>query len=115
MLEQAIAKIKAEMESDKTNGNMQGAGELLIEYLQGHPDAASAVMKDGVTLKKAYQALHDEARRRAAGKSSCYMRDADGLGIILEYFGIKAAGGTAEQEKPGAGSFDVNLDALLGL
>lgn len=117
MKEQAIAKLKVEMEADKTNGNLQGAGELLIQYLNTHPEAAAAIITEGTSLKKACQVMHDEARRRAGRKGSFWMSDADGLAMILEYFGIKAADSTPGPVKPEptASAFDIDLDELLEL
>lgn len=123
MLEQAIAKIRAEMEANKSDAYVQGAGTLLIRYLGVHPAASEKVLAKDVTLKKAVQAMEAEAKRRAVGVSNgrvCWMSDEEGMAIVLEYFGIQAT--PAETHAPleaavhkSTSAFTVNLDDLLRL
>lgn len=115
MKDQAIAKIKAEMEANKSDMYVQGAGTLLIRYLEAHPEAAGKVLPQDVTLKKATQAMQDEAKRKAGSARAYWMSDEEGMGIVFEYFGIKAAPAEDQDKQATVQAFDVDLDKLLGL
>ena len=128
---EAMDKIRDEMAKNQ-NPAIQELGEALTAWLSRHPEGAEKILAEGKTLAGSYKHLEDYAKKHKNGNSACvpYMK---AMEIMAEYWGIdkgemaRAAKarmleemGAAEepqahaQEKPAAGSLDLDLDALLG-
>lgn len=137
MVNQAIQKIKSEIDKSKNNPYIQVVGEFLITHLQANPNDAEKVCSDDKTIAKSLEAMIDSAKKKrgAAGQTfgnNCVMLTPQEVfeEIILKYFGIEVKPGmeqelrndVKENEKviplqPAAkkndAEFDVNLDDLL--
>lgn len=117
MYEKAIDKIRDEMAATKNNA-IEMLGELLTAALRNHRDYAQAIMAEGKTVKGAYEAMRNVARKE---KREC-IGPSEALKIALEYYGIKTTAAEAlaiimgGQEAPAEQSHDdsLDLDALMG-
>ncbi len=106
MLEKAIEKIKKEMEKEN-NSYVNVVGEYLLDQLDNNPAAAEKILGNNKTLMGSLKEMEKEAKEHKIGNVGVITPD-HGFAIVLEYFGIDAAG----QEKKKV-NFDVKLDDLL--
>lgn len=88
MLENAIKKLKAEMEANKSNAYIQNVGQYLIEYLGRQPDDAVNIMVDGKTIAKSLAFMRDEAKKQSGGGSFAVITPEQGYGIVMKYYDI---------------------------
>ncbi|MEN6325818.1 MAG: hypothetical protein ABFD18_06390 [Syntrophomonas sp.] len=123
MLEQAINKIKTEMDKNKNDSYIQVIGEFLLQQLKVNPVAADKIMAADKTIAKSIDAMATEARKKAKGNRAM-LTDAEGYAIVLKYFGIEGpvnvpvAPVTTPQadpvpEKKADVGFNVKLEDLL--
>ena len=84
MVEQAYLKMEKEAEDMKMRRDIVYIMEHLREKIHKNPVLAEKVLDESKTLKGAYKALEDEARRT---KSTC-ISDEDGFAIIEKYYGF---------------------------
>ena len=108
MKDQAIAKLKAEMEVDQ-DAYVQAVGAMLIDHIQRQPADAAAVLTDGKTLKGSLDAMRGAARKKQTG-GYAVLTDSEGFTEVLKYYGIAA--GAPAPSAPAAG-FETSLDAFL--
>ena len=95
MVDKAYQKMEREAEEMKMRREIVYIMEHLRERIHKNPALAEKVLDENKTLKGAYKALEDEARRT---KSTC-ISDEDGFAIIEKYYGfdtvaVGAPGGT---------------------
>jgi len=128
MKDTAIAKIKAEMDANITNGYIQAVGSFLLAYVEKNPSAAHQVSAADKTIAKSLEAMRTEASKNKVNNVAV-IAPQEGLAIILKYFGITGYvpptfGGpsetiavTPDTVKPAAviksADFNVSLDELL--
>ena len=87
MLENAIAKIKAEMDANKDNSYVQVVGQFLLHRLGAFPECADKILAEDKTLAKSLDAMQAEARKKSKGTVTV-LTDEEGFAIVLKYFGI---------------------------
>jgi len=88
MLNKAIEKIKAEIEQNKNNSNIQVVGEFLLEELALNNEVSEKVLIEGKTIKGGIEEMKKVAKAKAV--DGCGMvSDQEGFGIVLTYYGIK--------------------------
>ena len=88
MLVKAIEKLKAEMDSSKSNSNINVVGDFLVRQLKLSNGDAEKVLQDGKTIKGSIDEMSKIAKTKAVG--GCGMlTDEEGFGIVLKYFDIK--------------------------
>lgn len=90
MIDKAIAKITDEM-MKSNNPAIRNIEEHLTKICTNEV-VAEKILADGKTLKGAYNAMKEEARRMAGGTGEICISDEDGFRIVDEYFDI---GGSA--------------------
>lgn len=93
MIDKAIAKITDEMM--KSNNPAIRHIEEHLTALCTNEGIAGKILAEGKTLKGAYNAMKEEARRMAGGSGEICISDEDGFRIVDEYFGISADKGTS--------------------
>lgn len=94
MIDKAIAKITDEMmKSD--NPAIRHIEEHLTA-LCTNETVAGKILAESKTLKGAYNAMKEEARRLAGGSGEICISDEEGFRIVDEYFGISAAAAPAK-------------------
>jgi len=88
MLEKAIEKLKAEIDGNKSNPNIQVIGEFLLEQLDSNDKISEKLIIEGKTIKGSIDEMKKVAKTKAVG--GCGMlTDQEGFGIVLNYFDIK--------------------------
>lgn len=121
MLDQAIAKIEAEIKQNITDGYVTVIGEFLLKYLESNPAAAEKIMADGKTINKSVDELEKASKAKRKGNRAV-ISDQEAYAIVLKYFGIEDAGintHPVDRPKPAAEpkktvvDFDIDLDELL--
>jgi hypothetical protein len=121
MLEQAIAKIKTEMEQNASKVYIRVIGDFLLHHLESNPDDAQQILTEGKTIAKSLEAVRKEAEKHKEG-SCAVLSDAEAFPIVLEYFGINPGQiGQLPSATPAVPAltpnpsvdFDVSLDELL--
>lgn len=113
MLDQAISKIKTEMEHNASSAYIKVVGEFLLKHLEAHPEAAEKVLSEDKTIAKSLAEMRKVAEKQKDGNVAV-LTDQEGFEVVLKYFEI---GGTAESAAPAAVKssvdFDVRLEDLL--
>lgn len=88
MIEKAIEKIKAEMESSKAP-EIQVVGDYLLKQIEINKTAATAIVKEGKTIKGSIEEMRKEAQKKAVGGCGV-LTDSEGFEIVRKYFGFEA-------------------------
>lgn len=122
MYNKAMDKIRDEMA--KATDAVCMVGEIVTLYLQSEPTNAEKILADGKTLKGAYGAMRDYARKE---HKECMTQD-EAAEHIARYYGMEPAKmldmwqaikdeQPQEKAKPQARAEtdDLDLDALLGI
>ncbi|WP_188068626.1 Cas9 inhibitor AcrIIA9 family protein [Brevibacillus brevis] len=118
----AIAKIKAEIDGNKSNPYIKVIGDFLIQHVEANPDQAEKVMAADKTIGKSLEAMKNEAKKKQQS-GMAMLTDAEGFAIVLKYFGVKGAPVSAPAPVPpatkpieqtaSASDFDIKLDDFL--
>lgn len=125
MIENAIAKLKAEMDQNKNNPYIQVVGGFLIQELNVNPGAAEKILAEGKTIGKSLDEMRRAAEKKKVGNCAV-LTDQEGFDIVLKYFDIKRSAPVAtpvqsaqqneikavESTLPSI-DFDIGLDDLL--
>lgn len=114
--DRAIDRLRDEMAKNRQK-YVQVVGEYLTEHLQGHPEAAGAILEKGKTIAGSLAAMRAEAKKGAEGGVGI-LDDETAFGIVLEYFGIhdspaQPPDGEIKPPQTPAESDPFDLDALL--
>ena len=122
MYNKAMDKIRDEMA--KATDSVCLVGDIVTLYLQSEPANAEKILQDGKTLKGAYGAMRDYARKE---RKECMTPD-EAAEHIAKYYGMEPAKimdmwqavkdeQSKEKAKPQARAEadDLDLDALLGI
>lgn len=88
MIEKAIEKIKAEMEKNKAP-HIQVVGNYLLKQIEINKAAATAIVKEGKTIKGSVENMQKEAKKNAVNGCGV-LTDAEGFEIVRKYFGFEA-------------------------
>ncbi|BFH13509.1 hypothetical protein WJ0W_006384 [Paenibacillus melissococcoides] len=119
MLEQAKAKLRAEMDGTKDNDYVQFVGQYLLDHIEAHPGDAEKVMVKDKTIAKSLEAMRKAAEKKRKGNVAM-LTPQEGFAVVFEYYGIKSTDAAsvvpvapAKVETPVVDDFDVDLDELL--
>lgn len=99
LLEQAIAKLKAEMDANKTNAYVQAIGQFLIEHVQSNPASAEKIMTNSKTVAGSLDAMRKEAEKKKTGNFAM-LTPQEGFSIVLKYFGVDAKAVSLTRQQP---------------
>ena len=110
MLEQAINKVQAEMDSSPESRDIQAIGSFLLSYLRSKPEHAENILDPGKTLQKSFAHMRDVAMQKYRQGNTAWLSDEEGFEIVLQYFDIASSGTVKPIPKS---SFDVRLEDLL--
>ncbi|WDL99716.1 Cas9 inhibitor AcrIIA9 family protein [Alicyclobacillus sp. ALC3] len=86
MFEKAVEKLTEEMTKNEKNPYVQMIGQYLMNHLEEYPEHAEQVLADGKTITKSLDAMRRFAETKRVGNMAA-VSDADGYGIVLQYFG----------------------------
>ena len=115
MLQNAISKLKSEMNQNADNSYIQVVGEFLLNHLKANPESAEKIMAPDKTIGKSLDEMRKVAEKKKVGNCAV-LTDAEGFAVVLKYFGIEPLGNVpAASPKPAAPAvdFDVKLEDLL--
>jgi len=88
MLNIAIEKLQAEIDSNKSNPNIKVVGDFLLRQLDLNDKASEKVVQEGKTIKGSIEEMRKVAKTKAV--NGCGMlTDQEGFEIVLKYFDIK--------------------------
>lgn len=85
-MEQALTKIRTEMDANKDNTYVQVVGHFLVLHLQAHPEDADKILAEDKTIAKSLDAMRTEARKKSSGNTAV-LTDTEGFAVVLRYFG----------------------------
>lgn len=113
MLEQAIAKIRAEMGNAAT-GYPSVIGQYLLAHLAVHPDDAAKILPEDKTIKGSLSAMRKAASKHQTDGCSV-LTDEEGFAEVARYFGLSKNKSVRNPIMPSrsAPDFDVKLDDFL--
>ena len=109
MKEQAIAKIKAEMEKS-SDDYIKIVGEMLLEHIAAHPADSEKIITEGKSISGSIGAMTEIARKRQKN-GHAVIAGVEGFEIVLKYFGIDTAYNSPGD--PDVGDFATDLSAYL--
>ncbi|MHB1167053.1 MAG: hypothetical protein ACYC4E_00155 [Carboxydocellales bacterium] len=118
MIENAITKLKTEIEQSKNNPYIQIVGGFLLQHLDANPQDAEKIMAADKTISKSLDAMKKEAQKKKVGNCAV-LTDQEGFSAVLKYFGIDGIiPATVTTPKPvveaqPANDFDIRLEDLL--
>lgn len=116
-MEQAINKIRMEMDANPNNSYIQIVGRFLLEHIQTHPADAEKICNSQKTISNSLDEMKKAAEKKKIGNCAV-LTDQEGFVIVLEYFEIERQA-AASTIKPVAmpdhtdEAFDVKLEDLL--
>lgn len=87
MINQAIEKIKAEMEENK-NPYTEIIGNYVIQQIQVNPQVAEAIINEEKTLAESLEQMRKEALKVKQGDIAI-LTDEQAFKIIRDYFGFE--------------------------
>lgn len=120
-MQKAIDKLRAEMDSPKSNAYIKVIGQFLIRHVEGNPTAAEKLSAADKSIAQSLDAMKAEAKKVQSG-GMAMLTDAEGFAIVLTYFEIDGQPVTTSSSnlRPGvpvrkqdSTGFDVNLDDYL--
>ncbi|WP_297634720.1 Cas9 inhibitor AcrIIA9 family protein [uncultured Clostridium sp.] len=89
-MEEAIKKIKEEMEKNKRDLFVLQTGNHILLQIETNAVAAKEIVEGKKSIEGALKYLRNEAKKRAKTMDTCViMTDAEGFGIINKYFGFE--------------------------
>jgi hypothetical protein len=118
-MQEAIAKIKAEIDKEK-NPYVQVVGEFLVSHLEKKPQDAMKILTADKTIIKSLDEMKKVASKKRVGNMAI-LTPAEGYGVVLKYFGIKGEPLAFDAQpatptavpSPSTIDFDVKLDDFL--
>ena len=114
MMNNAIAKIKSEMDQNKNTPYIQVIGNFLLQHLEKNPQAAAKINAVGKTISGSMAEMRKAAEKKKVGNCAV-LTDQEGFDIVFKYFGIQTTE-TIQTAAPALSpevDFDVSLDDLL--
>jgi len=125
--QEAVLKLKNEIEQNKNNPYVQVVGSFLLGHLEGNFQAAEKIMTTDKTIAKSLDAMRTEASKKKVGNCAMFTPE-EGFAIVLKYFGIDSAVNiqatsatltvkvqrpVTDQKQKSKVDFDVNLDDFI--
>lgn len=89
MYQQAVSKLKSEIEQSKNNPYVQVVGNFLVGHLDQHHEDAEKIMTADKTIGKSLEAMKKEASKNKIGNCAV-LTDQEGFTAVLKYFDIKS-------------------------
>jgi hypothetical protein len=108
LLEQAIAKIEAEIKESK-EPYVKFIGQYMLDNIKGRPADATAIMQEGKTIAGSLAFMREKAKKKATGGYAMFTPD-EGFEIIMEYYGLQGSAPAAPAVK---NRIELDIDALL--
>ncbi|MGE7985554.1 hypothetical protein [Lysinibacillus fusiformis] len=94
MVDQAMAKLSAELRVERVNPYVAAVGNFLMDFLKDNPSSADKFMAEGKTIIGSLKVVRKEAQKVQVDNCGVLTSE-QGFQIVLKYFGIKPTGTTA--------------------
>lgn len=116
-MQEAINKLRVEMDGNKDNSYIQVIGNFLLQHIEANPDCAKKITAGDKSIAKSLDAMAAEARKKQHN-GMAMLTDAEGFAIVLKYFGVEGAPVSYSVKQPPSKTtekpkFDVSLDDFL--
>lgn len=105
MVEQAMAKLGAELRVERVNPYVAAVGNFLMDFLKDNPSSAEKFMAEGKTIIGSMKEVRKEAQKVQVGNCGVLTSD-QGFEIVLKYFGIKSTGVAAKVVAPNTPKYE---------
>ncbi len=117
MLNEAISKLRSEMDQNNNNPYIQVIGQFLLQFVNEHPDSAEKILTEGKTIGNSLSEMRKAAEKKKVGNCAV-LTDQEGFEIVLKYFGIENSIQNCNISKPTVNAVDpgthkADLDAGL--
>lgn len=109
-MEQAVNKIRSEMNANPNNPYIQVVGQFLLDYIRTHPEDAEKILNTEKTIAKSLDEMKKAAEKKRVGNCAV-LTDQEGFEIVLKYYGIDSEASTVPAKSDD--TFDVKLEDLL--
>lgn len=90
MVEQAMAKLQAELRVDGVHPYVSAIGNFLLDLLKDNPTVAEKILAENKTIIGSMKEMRKEAEKVKVGNCAV-LTDNQGFEIVLKYYGIKKA------------------------
>jgi len=87
MVEQAMAKLQAELRVDGVHPYVSAIGNFLMDHIKDNPSAAEKIMAEGKTIVGSMKEMQKKAEKVKVDNCAVLTRE-QGYEIVLEYFDI---------------------------
>ncbi|WP_036217095.1 hypothetical protein [Lysinibacillus sphaericus] len=87
MVEQAMAKLSAELRVEKVNPYVAAVGNFLMDFLEDNPSSAEKFMAEGKTIIGSMKDVRKEAEKVQVNNCGVLTSE-QGFEIVLKYFDI---------------------------
>lgn len=94
MVEQAMAKLNAELRVERVNPYVAAVGNFLMDFLEDNPSSAEKFLAEGKTIIGSMKEVRNEAQKVQVNNCGVLTSE-QGFQIVLKYFGIKPTGSMA--------------------
>lgn len=99
MKDQAIARLRAEIEQKKQNSYVQLIGDFLIRHVFANPSDAGRLMAEEKTIEGSLGDMRKAAEKKKVGNMGI-LSDAEGYAVVLNYFGIRPDAAMPPEQAP---------------
>lgn len=90
MHQEAVSKLKTEIDQNKSNSYIQVVGDFLLIHLDKHPQDAEKILANDKTIAKSLDEMRNLASKKKVGNCAMFT-PAEGFAIVMKYFGIESA------------------------
>jgi len=90
MYQEAVLKLKNEIEQNKNNPYIQVVGNFLLGHLESNHQDAEKIMTADKTIVKSLDEMRNVASKKKVGNCAV-LTDQEGFAVVLQYFGIGSA------------------------
>ncbi len=117
MLNEAISKLRSEMDQNNNNPYIQVIGQFLLQFVNEHPDSAEKILTEGKTIGNSLSEMRKAAEKKKVGNFAV-LTEQEGFDVVLKYFGIENSVqnlsiSKTTVEKSESRTLQVDLDAGL--
>ncbi|MFF2794956.1 hypothetical protein [Lysinibacillus xylanilyticus] len=88
MVEQAMAKLQAELRVERVHPYVAAIGNYLMDLLKDNPSSAEKIMAEGKTIIGSMKAMRKVAEKLQVDNCAVLTPE-QGFKVVLDYFGIK--------------------------
>lgn len=111
MVEQAMAKLQAELRVDGVHPYVSAIGNFLMDHIKDNPSAAEKIMAEGKTIVGSMKEMRKEAEKVKVDNCAVLTGE-QGFEIVLKYFDITTGDTPIKQKDSPKVINSVNLSGV---